>query len=167
VEEEFMQIFGKPFAEYVRFCRVFLILIAVTGVTRLVLSLAGAPNATVKWLSMTAIAWIAVFYFAIRVHTSGFGTYRHLLPIFAILNLTDQVIAIAGILIAIVTGTNNIFSAPEYAFGADGKTWFHLGAHVVVGTTVGTLIPWLTACLITFISTKLTGNNRTRATARV
>ena len=90
---------------------------------------------------MTALAWIAVFYFAVRVHTSGFGTYRHLLPIFAILNLTAQTIAIAGILIAILTGTNNIFSAPEYAFGADGKTWFHLGAHVVIGTTVGTSHP--------------------------
>src|SRR5262245_13623684 len=140
-----MQIFGKPFAEYVRFCRVFLIVIAVTGVTRLVLSLAGAPNATVKWFSMTAIAWIAVLYFAIRVHTSGFGTYRHLLPIFAILNLTDQVIAITGILIAILTGTNNIFSAPEYAFGADGKTWFHLGAHAFIGTIARTLIPWIAA----------------------
>jgi len=162
-----MRIFGKPLAEYVRFSKVFWILIAVTGVTRLILSLAGAPNTTVKWFSMTAIAWIAVFYFAIRAHTSGFGTYRHLLPIFAILNLTDQVIAIAGILIAIVTGTDNIFSAPEYAFGADGKTWFHLGAHVVVGTTVGTLIPWITACLIMFISTKLLRDGRTGVTARV
>jgi len=162
-----MRIFGKPFAEYVQFSKVFWILIAITGVTRLLLSLAGAPNTTVKWFSMTAIAWIAVFYFAIRAHTSGFGTYRHLLPIFAILNLTDQVIAIAGILIAIVTGTNNIFSAPEYAFGADGKTWFHLGAHVVVGTTVGTLIPWITACLIMFISTKLLPDGRTGVTARV
>jgi hypothetical protein len=161
-----MEIFGKPFAQYVRFCKVFLILVAVTGVTRLVLSLAGAPNATVKWFSMTALAWIAVFYFAVRVHTSGFGTYRHLLPIFAILNLTDQAIAIVGILIAILTGTNNIFSAPEYAFGADGKTWFHLGAHVVVGTTVGTLIPWLFGCLIMFISTKLIRDVRTGETAR-
>jgi len=162
-----MRIFGKPLAEYVRFSKVFWILIAVTGVTRLILSLAGAPNTTVKWFSMTAIAWIAVFYFAVRAHTSGFGTYRHLLPVFAILNLTDQVIAIAGILIAIVTGTDNIFSAPEYAFGADGKTWFHLGAHVVVGTTVGTLIPWITACLIMFISTKLLRDGRTGVTARV
>src|SRR5262249_47765158 len=113
-----MQIFGKPLADYVRFSKVFWILIAVTGVTRLILSLSGAPNATARWLSMTAIAWLAVLYFGVRVHTSGFGTYRHLLPIFAILNLTDQVIAIAGILIAIVTGTANIFSAPEFAFGA-------------------------------------------------
>jgi hypothetical protein len=77
------------------------------------------------------------------------------LPVFAILNLTGQLIAIAGILIAIVTGTDNIFSAPEYAFGADGKTWFHLGAHAVIGTTVGTLIAWLTGCLIMFVSMKL------------
>jgi hypothetical protein len=161
-----MNIFGKPLGEYVRFCRPFILLVAVIGITRLALSLAGAPNATATWFSMTAVAWIGVFYYAVRVHSSGFGTYKHLLPIVALINLTAQAIAIVAIVIAIVTGTNNIFSAPEYAFGSDGKTWLHVGAHLVVGTTVGTLIPWLTGSLIMFISTKLSRQKRAREAAR-
>jgi hypothetical protein len=162
-----MKIFGKPLHEYVRFCRLFLILVAVIGITRLALSLAGAPNATATWFSMTAVVWIGVLYYAVRVHTSGFGTYKHLLPVVAILNLTAQAIAIVGIVTAIITGVDNIFSAPEYAFGSDGKSWLHLGAHLVVGTTVGTLIPWLMGSLIMFISTKLTKQKRTGAPAQV
>ena len=161
-----MRIFGKPLGDYVQFCRLFLVLVAVIGITRLVLSLAGAPNATATWFSMTAVAWIGVVYYAIRVRTTGFGTYKHLLPIVALINLTAQAIAITAIVIAIATGTNNIFSAPEYAFGSDGKTWLHLGAHLVIGTTVGSLLPWLIGSLIMFISAKLTRQRRTGATAR-
>src|SRR5262245_44219181 len=127
-----MKIFGKPLHEYVRFCRLFLLLIAVIGITRLALSLSGAPNATATWFSMTAVVWLGVLYYAVRVHTSGFGTYKHLLPVVALLNLTAQAIAITAIVITLFTGTTNIFSTPEYAFGSD-NIWLHLVAHLVVG----------------------------------
>jgi hypothetical protein len=160
-----MTIFGKPLLEYVRFARVFIVLVAVVGIARLALSLGGAPNPTAKWLSMTGLAWIAVFYYAIRVHTSGFGSYKQLLPVLALVNLTAQVIAMAAIAIAIFTGTNNIFSAPEYAFGSDGKTWTHFAAHLFIGTTIGSLVPWAFGSLILFVSKKLFPNNRNTAAA--
>jgi hypothetical protein len=160
-----MKIFGKSLGEYVRFSKVFTILIAVIGITRLALSLGGAPDAVTAWFSMTAVLWIGVVYYAIRVHTSGFGAYRHLLPVVALLNITSQTISIAAIIIAVFTGVDNVFSAPEFSFGADGKTWFHAGAHLVLGTTAGTIIPWLIGSLVLFISTKLTGNSRTGAPA--
>ena len=150
-----MTIFGRRLSEYVAFSRVFLILILVAGIARLALSLGGVPNSTAKWLSMTGLAWIGVVYYAIRVHTSGFGSYKQLLPVVALLNFVAQAIAIIGIVIAIFTGTGNIFSAPEYAFGGDGKTWLHVGAHLVVGTTLGSLVPWLTGSVILFATRKL------------
>ena len=150
-----MTIFGRRLSEYVAFSRVFLILILVAGIARLALSLGGVPNSTAKWFSMTGLAWIGVVYYAIRVHTSGFGSYKQLLPVVALLNFVAQAIAIIGIVIAIFTGTGNIFSAPEYAFGGDGKTWLHVGAHLVVGTTLGSLVPWLTGSVILFATRKL------------
>ena len=54
-------IFGKPWSEYIRFQRVFLILIVVVGLARLFLSLAGMPNSTVKFLSITVIGLIGIF----------------------------------------------------------------------------------------------------------
>ena len=122
---------------------------------RLGLTLSGIPNSTAKWFSMTGVMWIAVVYLSIRVHTSGFGTYKHLLPVLALQNLLAQAIAVIGIIIAIFTGADNIFSVPEYAFGSDGKTWLHVAAHLFIGTTVGSLVPWVVGCGILALTRKL------------
>jgi hypothetical protein len=150
-----MTIFGKPLSQYLAFCRLFLVLILAAGVTRLALSLGGVPNSTAKWFSMTALSSIGVVYYAIRVHTTGFGSFKQLLVICTLQNLVAQSIAIFGIVLAIVTGTGNIFSAPEYAFGGDGRTWLHAGAHLVFGTTAGSLMPWLIGCVILAATRKL------------
>jgi hypothetical protein len=150
-----MIIFGKSLSEYVRFSRLFIILIAAVGITRLALTLTGAPNSTAKWFSMTALMWLGLIYYSIRVQTSGFGTYRHLLPVLAIPNLVAQAIAITGIMTAIFTGTGNVFSSPEFAFGGDGKTWIHVAAHLFFGTTAGSVIPWAVGSGIMAITKKV------------
>src|SRR4029453_4623325 len=147
-----MIIFGKPLSDYIAFCKPFLILIPLVGIVRLTLSLTGTPNETARWFSMTALGWIAVIYYSIRIHTSGFGSYKELLVICALLNLSTQVISITGILIA-TTGANNIFNAPEFAFGG-GSPWLHVAAHVFIGTTVGSLVPWAIGSLILVITRK-------------
>ena len=100
-----MIIFGKRLSEYVAFCRFFLILIPAVGIVRLALSLGGVPNSTVKWFSVTALVWIGVLYYAVRVHSSGFGSYKQLLVICVLQNLVAQAVIIFGIVLAIVTGT--------------------------------------------------------------
>src|SRR5437870_13265089 len=112
-----MTIFGRRLSEYVAFCRMFLVLILLAGILRLALSLGGVPNSTARWFSMTALVWIGVLYYSIRVHTQGFGSYKHLLVICALQNLVAQAVIISGIVLAMITGVDNIFSAPEYAFG--------------------------------------------------
>ena len=154
-----MIIFGKRLSEYVAFSKLFLGLILVVGITRLALSLVGVANSTAKWFSVTALVWIGVLYYSIRVHTSGFGSYKQLLVICVLQNLAAQAIIISGIVLAILTGAGNIFSAPEYAFGSDGKTWFHVGAHLVVGTTLGSLVPWLIGSVVLSATRKLAGSD--------
>ncbi len=162
-----MIFFGKRLSEYVALAKPFLGLILIVGIVRLALSLGGVPNSTTKWISITAVGWIGILYFAIRVHTSGFGSYKQLLPIFVLQSLAAQAIIVPGIVIAIFTGHDNIFSAPEYSFGGDGKTWLHVGAHLVIGTTIGSLVSWLVGCLIMFATKKLaTGGKETKAAAR-
>jgi hypothetical protein len=150
-----MKIFGRPLSDYIAFAKLFLILIPVVGIARLALSLGGEPNSTVKWISVTALLWIAVLYYPVRVHTSGFGSYKQLLVILVLLNLVAQLVIISGIVLAIVTGTGNIYSAPEYAFGANGATWLHVGAHLFIGTIAGSLVPWAVGSLVLFITRKL------------
>jgi len=153
-------IFGRRLSEYAEFCKPFLILIPIIGITRLALSLNGVPNSTAKWFSVTGLVWIGVLYCAVRVHTTGFGSYKQLLVLCALQNLVAQAVIVFGIVLAIVTGTNNIFSAPEYAFGGDGKTWLHAGAHLLIGTTIGSLVPWLIGSLVLFATKKLASSDR-------
>jgi hypothetical protein len=151
-----MTIFGKPLSDYISFSKLILWLIAIVGIARLALSLAGVENGTVKWLSISMVLLLGLVYFSIRVHTTGFGSYKQLLVVIFLQSVVAQLIIIAGIVIAIFTGKDNIFSAPEYSGGGDGKTWLHVGAHLLLGTTVGPLIAWLVGSLIMFVTKKVT-----------
>lgn len=155
--------FGKSLSEYVSFAKPILLLIAVVGIARLALSLGGVQTSAVKWLSVSAAMFIGLVYFSIRVYTTGFGSYKQLLPLLVIQSLVAQVIIIAGIVIAIQTGKDNIFSLPEYSGGQDGKTWLHAGAHLVLGGIVGPLLSWLVGCVIMWVTKKVSPRDSTPA----
>ena len=148
-------IFGKRFSEYVRFQRVMLGLILVVGLAKLAMTLAGVPNSTTKWLSLTVLAIVGLFDYGIRVHTSGFGSYKQMLPLIFNQNVLAHGIVIVGIVIGIVTGHDNVFTAPEYSGGGDGKTWLHVGAHVVAGMLVATLLGWLIASIVMWVTKRV------------
>jgi hypothetical protein len=150
-----MTIFGKKLSEYCRFQQVILWAIGVVGVAKLALSLAGLPNDTTKWLSITVLSIAATLYYGVRVHTSGFGSYKQLLPLIFNQGVLAHGIIAIGIIIGIMTGRDNIFTAPEYSGGGDGKTWLHVAAHVVLGMGVGTLIGWLVASIVMWVTKKV------------
>ena len=160
MKENRMMIFGKPLGEYIAFAKVFLILIPLVGLLRLGLSLEGLPDSTVRWFSMTALGFVGIVYFAIRIHTTGFGSYKQLLVVLALQNWAGQVVSVIGILIAIVTGASNIFSN-DFFPGFDGKSFLHLGAHLFIGTTVGSLFPWAIGSLILAITRKASPSPQT------
>ncbi len=145
-----MKIFGKTLSEYVGFSKWILLLIAVVGIGRLALSLAGLPDSEVKWLSVTVMELLGLVYYSILVHTTGFGSYRHLLPLLVIQAIVANVIVAGGILLSMATGVTNIYSAPEYSGGVNGATWTHAGAHIVFGI-VTSLVAWLVAAGLMFI----------------
>ena len=147
-----MAIFGKPLSEYFAFGRVFFILVPLVGILRLGLSLQGVPQSSVRWISMTAVASLGVIYFAIRVHTTGFGSYKQLLVLIAIQTTLAQVVAGIAILLTIFTGIENIYSAPEYSLS---NQWAHFAVHVLLGPIIGSLSTWAVACLILAITRKV------------
>jgi small basic protein len=155
-----MTIFGKRVSEYVAFQKGILWLIVIVGLARLGFSLAGVPNSSVKLLSVTVVAILGSIYYAIRVHTTGFGSYKQLLPLLAIQSFLVNVISAAAIALAIFTAKENIFTAPEYSGGNDGKTWFHAGAHLIFATIAMSLVGWLVASAIMFITKKITGGSK-------
>src|SRR5262245_42809784 len=150
-------IFGKKLSDYIRFQQVILGLILVVGLARLGLSLAGLPNATTKWLSITVLSLAALFCYGLRVHPPGFGSYKQLLPLLFNQAVLGNLISITGIVIGIVSGHNNVVTAPQYSGGQDGKTWTHAGAHLLIGIPVGTLVGWLVASLVMWVTKKVAG----------
>jgi hypothetical protein len=109
--------------------------------------------------------WIGILYFSVRIHTGGFGSYQQLLPIYVLQSLTAQVIIVPAIVLSIFTGSDNIYSVPEFSFGTDGKTWSHVGAHLLVGTTAGSLVGWLVGCLILFVTRRIAPKDRDASVA--
>ncbi len=158
-----MKVFGKSFSEYVSFERVILWLIAIVGVARLALSLGGVSNSAAKWVSITAVTLIGLVYASIKVHTTGFGSYKHLLPLLWIQTVLAHLIVAGGIVISIQTGKDNIFSAPEYSGAANGKTWGHVVAHLIAGFVVAPLVGWIVGSIILFVTKKVAPRDKERA----
>ena len=149
-----MQLFGRTLREYVLFARVFLILTAVVGFARLALSLAGASDGFTFWVSINAITLVAVVVFSIRVHTTGFGGYKHLLALVALEQLVGQSIIAGGILLAVVTGVENIFSGSEFT-GPFGNDLFHAASHLLLGPTLSAVFLWIPGAAVLFVTKRL------------
>jgi len=143
---------GKPVSEYLRFQRVFLALIVVVWLVRLALSLSGTPNATVKWISVTVVMLVGVLYYGVAVHVKGFGGYKQLYPLMLFQSVLGEGLVALAIVLAIVTGKDNIYTAPEYSGGGDGKNWVHVGAHLVVAFVVLPLVSWLIGSVVLFFT---------------
>ena len=149
------KVFGKGLLEYVAFQKVFLGVIAIVGIARLGLSVAGVPDAAVKWFSMTVVAAVGIFYYGVAVHISGFGGYKQLLPLLVIQNVLANSIVVGGIALAIA-GFPNIFAAPEYSGPLyEHRQWAHILGHVVGGMGVYSVVGWGIASLVLLITKKL------------
>jgi hypothetical protein len=141
------QVFGKRLSEYIAFEKVSLALIAVVGLARLGLSLAGLPDTTVRWLSMNVVIWAGAIYYGVVVYTRGFGSYRQLLPLMFFPFVILHTIAVTGILLTIF-GMPNVFAAPEYSGPVTpDKQWLHILAHLTIGMVVAPLLTWAVASL--------------------
>jgi hypothetical protein len=146
-----MLIFGKTLGDYIHFARFFLIATAFVGIVRLTLSLAGVPIDIARWFSINAVGLIALIYFSVRVHTTGFGGYPQLLILLSLELLTGEIIIAGGIMLAWVTGVENIFSAPEFGGEAFGHAT-HAATHILLGPTVFALVTWIPASIILFVT---------------
>jgi len=146
--------FGKKFADYIRFEGWILILLVVVFVVRLALSLNGAPYSQIRWVSMNLVLLVGLIYCAVAVHLRKFGGYKQLLGLVLVQNVLSHTLIALAITLSIVTATANVFTAPEVSGGSDGASWFHVSAHVIGGFLVS-LFAWLFGSVILFVTRKL------------
>lgn len=147
--------FGKTVSQYLGFQKVVLALIVAAFLVRLALSLSGQPNSVGKWVSVTVVLLAGLVYYGVRVHTSGFGSYKQLYPLVLFQSLVGEGLVALAVALGILTGTDNIYTAPEYSGGGDGKNWAHVIAHLVVAAVILPLISWGLSSLVLFVTKKL------------
>lgn len=68
-----------------------------------------------------------------------------------------------AVVLAIVTGRDNIYSIPEYSGGGEGKTFFHAFAHFFIAPLVAGLIAWGLSYLVKLVTKATTRTVRTAA----
>src|SRR5262245_13376306 len=149
-----MTIFGKTVRQYLRFLKPILALILVVGAARLLLSLAGASAASVKYVSLTGAWLVGLVACSITVHTRAVGSYKQLLGLVAVRTIVAQLFTAAAVALAIVTSHDNIYTLPEFSGGGDGKTWTHAGAHLFLAAPILALAGWLIGSAILYITKK-------------
>ena len=147
--------FGKSVAEYLRFQRAILALIVLAFVVRLGLSVAGVPSAITWWVSVTGVLLFGILYYGVAVHTKGFGSYKQLYPLMLFQGTLGEGLVALAVAWAILTSRDNIYTAPEYSGGGDGKNWLHVGAHLVLGIVVLPLVSWAIGSLVMFVTRKV------------
>ena len=150
-----MRVFDKTLSEYFAFQCTMMILILAVGFVRLFSSLAGVSDSVVKWFSLTGLAIVGILYCAIKVPRTGFGGYKHLLPLYVMQAGTANLIIAGGIALSAITGKENIFSKPEYSGPMANNPWLHAAGHLADGFIIGPLIGWLVGSLIMLVILKV------------
>jgi hypothetical protein len=147
-------VFGKKFQEYIQFQRWILILIAAVFVIRLGLSFAGMPMSQARWVSINLVLLVGLMYCSVAVHTRGFGSYKQLFGLLLVQTAFAHLLIAAGIILGIVSGTDNIYTVPEVFGGSNGRNWPHVLAHVL-GAIVLPVFAWLVGSVILFLAKRL------------
>ena len=124
-----MSLFGKSLNDYMRFVRTGVIAILAMGVLRFIVGASGVPYDRVTHLvSMTFVTLLATFIYGQRAKASGFGGYRHLLPVAFLLAATMYGFIIAAILVEGLGGIHGYFHAPGAGQAPAGMG---IGDHIV------------------------------------
>ena len=153
--------FGKSLSEYVAFQKPILILIAAVWALRLVLSMAGVPVSGAQFVSVTGVLVLGALYYGWAVGQKGFGSFKQLYGLNLVQGLFSQTLVALAIVLANVTGQDNIYSIPEFYPPAqgigvlglplppDGKNLGHAIEHIVVAGAIGfPIIGWLLGSLV-------------------
>lgn len=137
---------GKKPSEYLQFQGWVLALIVLAFLVRLGFS--------ARWASLNLIGLIGPLYYAVAVPLKKFGSYKQLFGLLFIQTAVTHLLIAAAIAIGIITGSDNIFTQPEFSGGADGKTWYHAGLHIIVIVMLPFIL-WLLTAPILWITKRI------------
>jgi hypothetical protein len=128
-------------------------LLAAVWVLRMVLYAASAPHIVVHWCSMTIAGPASIMLAVFLIYVRRFGSYPNVVLAAFLLVCCQQLLIIAAIAFAILTGTHNVFTAPEFAGRFSPAA--HIFGHLTFGLGLGTLFGSAMGCLLLWLLRKL------------
>ena len=143
-----MRIGGHSLGEHLRLLVPLFVFIAGVWALRIVLHELGVLHALVHIISITVAVALALLFAVVLIHVRGFGTYSSVVVATVLLVAWAQLLIILAIIFSVVTGTENIFTLPEFSPGDDPRHIKHILGHLTVVFGVGALIGSAFGCLI-------------------
>lgn len=143
-----MTVFGKTLPDYLQFVRTGIIATLAMGILRFIVGASGVPyDRATHLVSMTLVTALAALIYGQQAKASGFGGYRHLLPIAFLLSVTMYGFIIVAILVEGIGGIHGWFHSPG---AGNAPAGMGIGDHIVGQLIVmgfSVVMPWGIASL--------------------
>ena len=150
-----MRICGYRIRDHIRLLAPLFGFITAVWLIRLVLGALGVGF--VRLFSVTGADALAILLAAVLIHIRRFGSYPNVVAASVLLVVCGQLLIVLAILFAVVTGTNNIFTAPQFSFPRDdvhhlkhilGQLTYGIGAGILFGAAMGCFLLWILRMLV-------------------
>ena len=154
-----MRIGGHGLRQHVGFLAPLFGLIAAVWLLRLVVYAAGAPAGALSVISVTLATAVAVLLAALLMHLRGFGSYTSVVASAFLLVTWAQLLIVAAIVFAALTGIHDVYSVPPYSGGETygrhilGHLSFGIGTGTLFGSAMGCLLLWILRRLVPAVPT--------------
>ena len=152
-----MKICGHGVRDHIRLLAPLFGFVAIVWALRWWLDAAGAPRESVRLFSVTGATSLAILIAVWLIHRRGFGSYPNVVVASLLLVVFEQVVIVVAIVFAVVSGIENVFTAPEFSIVGDdryhlrhilGHLTFGIGAGMLFGAATGCLMLWLLRMLV-------------------
>jgi hypothetical protein len=150
-----MRICGYRIRDHIRLLAPLFGFVAAVWLIRIILGMLGLE--LVRVFSVTGAYAMAILLAAVLIHSRGFGSYPNVVASSVLLVVWGQLLIVLAIVFAVLTGTNNIFTAPQYSFPPDdshhlkhiwGQLTYGVGAGILFGAAMGCLLLWILRMLV-------------------
>jgi hypothetical protein len=149
-----MRICGYRIREHVRLLAPLFGFITAVWLIRLVLGALGVGF--VRVFSVTGADALAILLAAVLIHMRRFGSYPNVVAASVLLVVWGQLLIVLAIVFAVLSGTNNIFTAPQYSFPRDDThhlkhiagQFIYGGYGILLGAAMGCLLLWVLRMLV-------------------
>jgi general stress protein CsbA len=152
-----MIVHGRTFQDHLRLLSPLFGFIAAVWVLRMLLGFAGVPKAVLHWVSVTLATTVAVFLAVLLIYARRFGGYVNVVFSVFLLAVWEQLLLSGAVAFAALTGTHNIYSAPEYS--PLGTPLQHILGHLTFGIGFVTLFGSLFGCALYLLLSRIMPNS--------